>query len=252
MSNSKNTSTTRRYPEVAAEILQFIFEHELNVGDRIPSERHLTERFNVSRSLLREALIMLEIQKIVEVRQGSGVYIAHLPDEDTPNAEGDIGPFELMQARQVLESSVAEVAAYTVTKSDIVILQDLLIQEKETLDNPTKNYAHDENFHLQIARATQNNVLVESVRYLWELREHSSMWKQLHKHIVDNSYRAKWLDDHQVILQALKRKDPVASRHAMWQHLENVRHTLLALSDVEAPEFDGFLFQSLPILSAGS
>ena len=241
-------SISRRYPEVAAELRQMISNGNFTVGDKMPAERHLAEQLDVSRALLREALIMLEIQGLVEVRQGSGVYIIRLPDGGTPKGDdSDIGPFELMQARQVLESSIAEAAALTVTKNDIEDLQRILqIQEQEVRDGST-DYGSDEQFHLRVAEATQNSVLAESVRHLWLQRRRSSMWEQLHRHIVNTTYWQRWLEDHRAVLNALKRKDPVAAKHAMWQHLENVRETLLLLSDVDAPEFDGYLFQSLPI-----
>lgn len=242
-------ATSRRYPEVAAELRAYIQNEKFGVGDKLPAERHLAEQFDVSRALLREALIMLEIQGLVEVRQGSGVYVIHLPENDMLETDSDIGPFELMQARQVLESSIAEVAALTVTKSDIEALQNILyIQEQEVKDGAT-DYDSDEQFHLRIAQATQNSVLAESVRNLWLQRRHSPMWEQLHRHITHKTYWKKWLEDHRTILNALKRRDPVAAKHAMWQHLENVRSTLFALSDIDAPEFDGYLFQSLPLSS---
>ena len=230
-------STSRRYPEVAAELRHMIASGNFAVGDKMPAERNLAEQLDVSRALLREALIMLEIQGLVEVRQGSGVYITHLPDGSAPKTDdGDIGPFELMQARQVLESSIVE------------DLQRILqIQEQEVRDGST-DYGSDEQFHLRVAEATQNSVLAESVRHLWLQRRRSSMWEQLHRHIVNTTYWQRWLEDHRAVLNALKRKDPVAAKHAMWQHLENVRETLLLLSDVDAPEFDGYLFQSLPIV----
>ena len=242
-------STSRRYPEVAAELRHMIASGNFAVGDKMPAERNLAEQLDVSRALLREALIMLEIQGLVEVRQGSGVYIIHLPDGSAPKTDdGDIGPFELMQARQVLESSIAEAAALTVTKNDIEDLQRILqIQDQEVRDGST-DYGSDEQFHLRVAEATQNSVLAESVRHLWLQRRRSSMWEQLHRHIVNTTYWQRWLEDHRAVLNALKRKDPVAAKHAMWQHLENVRETLLLLSDVDAPEFDGYLFQSLPIV----
>ena len=242
-------SISRRYPEVAAELRQMLKNGNFAVGDKMPAERNLAEQLDVSRALLREALIMLEIQGLVEVRQGSGVYIIRLPDGSTPknDDDGDIGPFELMQARQVLESSIAEAAALTVTKSDIEDLQRILnIQAQEVREGST-DYGSDEQFHLRVAEATQNSVLAESVRHLWLQRRRSSMWEQLHRHIANTTYWQRWLDDHRAVLNALKRKDPVAAKHAMWQHLENVRETLLLLSDVDAPEFDGYLFQSLPI-----
>ena len=106
--------TSRRYPEVAAELRQIIRRSGFAIGDKMPAERQLAEQLDVSRALLREALIMLEIQGLVEVRQGSGVYIVRLPDDGAAKTDdSDIGPFELMQARQVLESSIAEVAALT-------------------------------------------------------------------------------------------------------------------------------------------
>ncbi|MFC2304928.1 MAG: GntR family transcriptional regulator, partial [Cardiobacterium hominis] len=132
-------ATSRRYPEVAAELRQIIQRGGFSVGDKMPAERQLAEQLDVSRALLREALIMLEIQGLVEVRQGSGVYIIRLPDDGTPKTDdSDIGPFELMQARQVLESSIAEVAALTVTKADIEALQRILqIQEQEVQEGIT-------------------------------------------------------------------------------------------------------------------
>jgi GntR family uxuAB operon transcriptional repressor len=69
------------------------------------------------------------------------------------------------------------------------------------------------------------------------------MWRQLHARITDLNYRTAWLEDHEVILRALQRRDPEGARKAMWQHLENVKQTLFDLSDVDDPQFDGFLFR---------
>jgi len=150
-------ATSRRYPEVAAELRQIIQRGGFSVGDKMPAERQLAEQLDVSRALLREALIMLEIQGLVEVRQGSGVYITRLPDDGTPKTDdSDIGPFELMQARQVLESSIAEVAALTVTKADIDALQRILqIQEQEARDGIT-DYSSDEQFHDVVVYLLEN------------------------------------------------------------------------------------------------
>lgn len=247
-SRSDRLSSSRRYPEVAAELRQMIGDKGLPVDSKLPAERILSESLEVSRSLLREALIMLEVQGIVEVRQGSGVYILKLPETgQMAEPDNDFGPFELLQARQILESSIAEVAACMVNKSDIAEMQQLLRKEKASFDNEALCHEHDKQFHYCVARASQNTLLLESVVTLWEHREKSPMWQQLLRRIANHDYRSKWFDDHNVILAALKRKDPIAARHAMWQHLENVRNTLFELSDVDAPEFDGFLFQSLPI-----
>jgi GntR family uxuAB operon transcriptional repressor len=78
------------------------------------------------------------------------------------------------------------------------------------------------------------------------------MWARLHARIFDGGYRKKWLEDHGRILAALQTRDPAGARQAMWQHLENVRRTLLDLSDVDDPHFDGYLFDSGPVVAAGS
>jgi GntR family uxuAB operon transcriptional repressor len=98
-----------------------------------------------------------------------------------------------------------------------------------------------------IAGATQNQMLLDSVKNIWAHRDSSPLWKQLHSHIATRGYRLKWLADHQNILAALRRRDVMGSYQAMWQHMENVKNTLMELSDVDAPEFDGYLFESVPI-----
>lgn len=60
-------------------------------------------------------------------------------------------------------------------------------------------------------------------------------------------WQLKWLGDRQTLLAALRRRDVMGARQAMWQHLENVKNSLLELSDEDAPDFDGYLFDSVPI-----
>ena len=109
------------------------------------------------------------------------------------------------------------------------------------------NYLADEHevIHRLIAEATQNSVLVDMVDELWRKRDQSPMWAKLHDRIFDAGYRQNWLDDHQQILTALRTKDRDGARAAMWQHLAHVRETLMELSDVDDPAFDGYLFQSI-------
>ncbi|MHC5655652.1 FCD domain-containing protein [Stappia sp.] len=241
----------RRYEEVAEALRREITEGNYALGDRLKTERQISEEMGVSRSLVREAVIMLEIEGFVDVRKGSGIYVARLPAGETRDARGDIGPFELLQARQVLESSIAAFAATMVTKADVLRMREALEMERRAIEDGTGDYAGDELFHHLIAEATQNSVLVDMIDELWRKREQSPMWARLHTRIFDRGYRDRWLEDHQRILTALQCRDPGAARQAMWQHLENVRLTLLKLSDVEDPQFDGYLFDSGPVAVAG-
>ena len=91
----------RAYLRLASQIQALVVQGEFAVGQRLPAERALAERFDVSRTSLREAIIALELQGVVEVRGGSGIYVcepkpgvARLPMAQEPGA----GPFELLRA----------------------------------------------------------------------------------------------------------------------------------------------------------
>ena len=252
--NSKIIKPKRLYQEIGNKLYQELADGRYKIGDRLPPERDIAEKLSVSRAVVREALIMLELMELVEVRQGSGVYVIKLPsvqpsaehEEKSVDAE-DAGPFEMMQARQLIESHIAEFAATQVTKSNIKQMREALDMERKNIEQSTADYDGDKMFHLAIAEATQNSVLVDIVLNLWERRERSSMWKQLHSHITDQTYREKWLGDHDRILAAIQRRDSIEARQAMWQHLEHVKDTLMGLSEHGAPEFDGYLFNSNPV-----
>ncbi|MBR3371306.1 MAG: FCD domain-containing protein [Rhodobacteraceae bacterium] len=236
--------TTKRYQDVAEGLRALILQGGYAPGDRILTERQIAEQLQVGRSAAREAILLMEIEGMLEVRKGSGIYLKAMAGTTPKGDANDIGPFELIQARQLLESAVAGLAASTVTKADIVRMRDALELERSSIASGAQDYSGDELFHRLIAEATQNSVLVDTVNELWEKREGSRMWARLHERIFVTDYRLRWLDDHSAILAALQRRDPEAARSAMWQHLENVRVTLMDLSDDEDPGFDGYLFDS--------
>lgn len=242
------SNPSRLYQEVGLQLQTRISQGEFGIGDRLPPERDIAQALNVSRSVIREAIIMLELQGLVEVRKGSGVYIIAIPQANASKESqrsNDVGPFELLQARQVIESQIVSFAANNITKSDVSLLREYLEKDRISLENnlDEDDYDFDKLFHLTIAKASQNSVLSDIVYDFWRRREQSPMWQQLHTHIHDNRYRYRWIDDHEKILHALQRRDPEAARDAMWTHIENVKDTLFELSDVDDPKFDGFLFR---------
>ncbi|MDX1304375.1 FCD domain-containing protein [Photobacterium sp.] len=244
----------RPYQELGLVMRRELIDGHYKVGDRMPPERDIAERLNVSRTVVREAIIMLELENLVEVKKGSGVYVLNIPSDNNSRENvisDDAGPFEMLQARQLLESNIAEFAAIQVTPGDIVKMRAALELERNEIACGSVNCNGDEQFHLCIAEATQNSVLVDMLKHSWDRREQSPMWKKLHSHIVDQAYREEWLDDHARILAAMQRKDPIAAKNAMWQHLENVKQRLLELSDIDDPNFDGYLFSSNPVVLLG-
>src|SRR5512140_3135570 len=99
----------RLYRQIAEQIRTLIKSGEFKAGGRLPPERDLARQLGVSRPSVREALIALEVEGLVEVRIGSGIYVTGLPRAAPPteSEQPAAGPFELLRARYVIESECA-------------------------------------------------------------------------------------------------------------------------------------------------
>lgn len=245
------TETRRLYQQLAAELKRRIEGGVYPVGEKLPAERYIAEEMNVSRTVVREAIIMLEVEGYVEVRKGSGIHVIsnqqkHLvvPGESLEFATS--GPFELLQARQLIESNIAEFAATQVTKQDIVQLME--IQDQARKEDRFRDSQWDLKFHVQVALATQNTAMATIVEKMWAQRVSNPYWIKLHEHIDERSI-ASWCDDHDEILKALIRKDPHGAKLAMWQHLENTKQMLFnATTDDFEYNADRYLFAENPVI----
>jgi GntR family hexuronate regulon transcriptional repressor len=247
----------RLYQKIAAELKDRIHNHVYHVGDRLPAERMISEEMNVSRTVVREAIIMLEVEGLVDVRKGSGIHVVSqesryqdIPEPSNPDDDEFLtaGPFEMLQARQLLESNIAEFAATQVTKQDILALQQ--IQQTALSEDRARDSEWDKQFHIQVAKATQNSVLAAIVEKMWMHRKLNPYWRKLHEHIEDRAMES-WCDDHEQILRALMRKDPKAAKFAMWQHLENTKEMLFQATSVDDDDLhhdDRFLFSDNPVV----
>lgn len=199
----------RLYQQLAAELKARIEQGVYLVGDKLPAERFIADEKSVSRTVVREAIIMLEVEGYVEVRKGSGIHVIssqakHSPAPDENLEFANYGPFELLQARQLIESNIAEFAATQVTKQDIMKLME--IQDNARKEKCFRDSEWDLQFHVQVALATQNTALAAIVEKMWTQRVHNPYWKKLHDHI-DSRTVDNWCDDHDQILKALIRKD---------------------------------------------
>lgn len=247
----ESTESRRLYQQVAAELKSRIEDGIYPVGEKLPAERFIAEEKNVSRTVVREAIIMLEVEGYVEVRKGSGIHVmssqAKYSQANNDHLEfANYGPFELLQARQLIESNIAEFAATQVTKQDIMKL--LEIQDKARNEQSFRDSEWDLQFHIQVALATQNTALAAIVEKMWTQRAHNPYWKKLHDHI-DARTVDHWCEDHDHILKALIRKDPHAAKLAMWQHLENTK-IMLFNETTDDFEFnaDRYLFSDNPVV----
>jgi GntR family uxuAB operon transcriptional repressor len=241
----------KQYQEIGDDLRNHIIQGLHPVGSRLPTERMIAEKYGVSRTIVREALLMLELQGVVDIRQGSGVYVMRIPAENEEEEErffnSEIGPFEMLQARQLLESNIAAFAAKMPTKADIDNLKRILEQEQRAIALNDTSQDNNKVFHLLLAGSSQNQMLLETVESIWRHMDASPLWQHMRGHIETRAYRLKWMGDHQTILAALRRRDVMGAWQAMWQHLENLKHSMLEFSDADAPDFDGYLFESVPI-----
>ncbi|ACX86564.1 transcriptional regulator ExuR [Pectobacterium parmentieri] len=245
------TEPRRLYQQLAAELKQRIESGMYQVGEKLPAERYISEEMNVSRTVVREAIIMLEVEGYVEVRKGSGIHVISNQQKNPFVSSGDIefvaaGPFELLQARQLIESNIAEFAATQVTRQDIIQLME--IQEYARQEDRFRDSQWDLKFHVQVALATQNSAMATIVEKMWSQRIHNPYWRKLHEHIDDKSIES-WCEEHDRILKALIRKDPYAAKLAMWQHLENTKQMLFrATTDDFEFNVDRYMFAENPVV----
>lgn len=213
----------RSYQRLAAQILEIIDKGEFASGARLPSERALAERFDVSRTSVREAIIALELQGVVEVRGGSGIYVSQVPAIKTPvfMPPSGPGPFEVLRARCLIESEIASVAAVTRQDADLDRIFAALAAMREHMDDKLANESADRLFHLRIAESTGNSVLLQMVTALWD-HARGPLWSQMESHFHSPALRAASQDDHQRVFSALLARDAEGARAAMRAHLERV------------------------------
>ena len=231
------TSDTRQegrlYERIAAEIRETLIGVRYGVGDRLPSERDLAQQYNVSRPTVREAIIALEVDGLVEVRTTSGVYVISLNPRGGALSQTEVGPFELLEARRVFEAEISALAAQFIDTGRIERLRALVAEMRS--DVLLEAEAADREFHLEIARATQNSAMEQTVAMLWDARDNSPQYRLLTDKVRAAGV-APAVSEHERIVDALAAGDAAAARDAMRDHLDRVIRSLLEATEVEAIE----------------
>ncbi|MEI7536734.1 MAG: FadR/GntR family transcriptional regulator [Comamonadaceae bacterium] len=216
--------TQRLYRQIAEQLRSLIDAGEFAVGTRLPAERELAKQLCVSRPSVREALIALEVENVVEVRSGSGIYVLK-PKRRTVarkkvNETVEWGPLQLMRARELVESEVAALAARNATRPDLQLMSDALQQMRDEAAQGQIPRAADEAFHYAIAQACGNEVLRDTVRTYWQSR-HGALFERLGDYFEDDVSWDAALIEHAAVLKAIRSRTATAARSAMHQHLKN-------------------------------
>lgn len=224
---------SRASQEIVEQIKQAILNGQLTVGQRLPSERDMAEQFGVSRITLRDAIRTLEAYGLVEVRVGAagGIFVRS-PDPQqftesliTLIRLGQTSLDALVEARKVVETAIAELAAQRATPDDLAAMEQALAEAREAAAAGDPHFSpYSVAFHTALARAAKNPVLmftVDSFRSLF--------YQVLNKMPPSAGMGERALQDHQLIYEAVKNRDPKRAGELMLEHLayfERALHNL--------------------------
>ena len=222
----------RLYQDLARNLLEELASGRYEVGSRVPAERELALQYNVSRPTVREAIIALEVQGLVEVRVGSGAYVRRQPGkDDLPGF--NLSAFELTEARLLFEGEAAALAATQASDEEIEAIARLVSDIAAENRDPRGKEQADRAFHLAIARATRNGAVYDAIEKLWDLRETSPESALLHEKARLANVKPV-VDEHTAVLDALRARDAAAARSAMRTHLAAVLDSLLFATEERA------------------
>jgi DNA-binding FadR family transcriptional regulator len=212
----------RLYRQIADQIRTLIRSREFPAGTRLPPERDLARQLGVSRPSVREALIALEVEGLVEVRIGSGIYVLGVQGSGEPAGavQAALGPFELLRARWIIEGECAAWAAKAAKRAQIAGIEEALGQMQSVKDREKRQpLAGDRLFHLRVAEATGNGALVAVVKMLWEERM-GPLFMRLEHHYDNPRLWTSAIAEHRLVLDAIVRHDMAGARAAMQRHLD--------------------------------
>jgi DNA-binding FadR family transcriptional regulator len=222
------------YQQIARQITAAIVGGHYAPGDKLPSERELADDFGVSRPTIRDAMIALEFQGLVEARQGSGVYVSAAPQSPEYAAEPEVSALELAEARRLFEGEACALAAALITDEQLALLDGLATDMAGNIASEDIERLEQE-FHLAIARATGNAAIAAGVEDLWTLRQQSPLVAAtLRRARVESG--GDFVGEHRKIVAALRERDPKAARQAIHGHLTQLINDLLALAELDAVE----------------
>ena len=219
---------SRIYEHIVEQIRALIREGRWAPGDQIPPERELAERFRVSRTSVREALRALEMQGVIESRQGGGTFVrtadteALVPPLAAAILRGRRELAEVLEVRELIEPGIARRAALRATNEHVLELESLLDRQRECIARGLPFVDEDTAFHYTLARAADNHILLRLHNVILDLLRES---RQSYLHVPDRPQTS--LRGHEAILHAVKARDSEAAYEASLEHITEVRDGIL-------------------------
>lgn len=223
---------TRRklYEEVVAGVLEMIKRSRLSQGDKIHSEKELSDLFGVSRMVIREALSALQANGILEVRHGSGIYLKNVDDlfkGDLNFLAGKQNILNILELRKGIEAEAAYLASIRSTADEQESLRKILNDMYEEIATGGGASETDYRFHLQLAQATHNPVYLKvfnetvAANFYEVLKSSHTLFSRAF------GPRLVIVGEHKEILNHIVGRRPNEARTAMWEHLDSVQAKLV-------------------------
>jgi GntR family transcriptional repressor for pyruvate dehydrogenase complex len=230
--------------EVARRLVAFLLGGSLKPGDRLPSERQLSSRLGVGRSVVREALKSLTLLGLVEVRLGDGTYLKRADSDLLPQVIewglllGAKRTLDLVETRRYLEVVVAGLAAERCEAADAIRLGERLEAMRVATGDPERFVAADIDFHVLLAAMARNESLEQIMSSVHSLL---TVWISRVMHQA-HSYEPT-LAEHAAVFEAVRTGDAEAARAAMERHMlgatQRLRATLVRDDERGAPGASG-------------
>lgn len=199
-------------------IYQYILDHSLTVGMKLPNEFDLARQFNVGRSTIREAVKLLISQGILEVRRGSGTYII----STTPSDMDPLGlrrfedkmslALDLADLRMMLEPGIAEMAALNATADDILRLRGLCDLTEERILTGSSYIKEDIAFHTCVAECSKNKVVEQLIPMI-------DTAVMMFVNVTHTKLKNETIMTHRAVTEAIADHDPTGARAAMMMHM---------------------------------
>jgi GntR family transcriptional repressor for pyruvate dehydrogenase complex len=220
----------------ADQILDMLISGGLNPGERLPPERELCARLKVSRTVVREALNLLEARGLVSIEHGRGAVVSGGNTDAVRDTLGlilRVRPkvlWELFEMRKILEVEIAGLAAERATEEHVQAMRTRLERMLAAIDTPEGYVDADVGFHAVLARAARNEVLLTMLEPIVDLLRASRRVSASRR--PGSALRA--LGEHEEILRCVEVGDTEGARREMRAHLANTAKDIEAVLGEEA------------------
>ncbi|WP_086829624.1 FadR/GntR family transcriptional regulator [Allokutzneria sp. NRRL B-24872] len=215
----------RLYEQVLHRLREYVTTNGLGRGDKLPTERDLAERLQVSRASVKQAVVVLEVQGLVDVRQGGGIFLRADTLDGEPVTELEARRRRLpdvLEAREAMETKLAELAAERRTEEDLARIDAALGLMAELIESGGAVEEGDRRFHEAIAAAARSALLADFMKAI-----SGQVAESRRESLRQPGRPSRSLAQHHAIAEAIRAGDPRAASAAMRRHLKTVARVRL-------------------------